>query len=839
MGSVGERDKAGRQSPWKPAARRLGAGAALAVLVAAGPVGAAGSGLSGDGAGAGETQPRRQLAQSREARRFDIPAQPLADALTVFGRQAGLQVTLDAAIAAGRSAPAVAGTMPPQEALRRLLVGSGITWHFSDGNTVALERPGAGAGSAAVVLDPIQVEGRGAAPPTADIGALPPEYAGGQVARGGRLGVLGNQDMMDVPFSMTSYTDTTIRNQQAETIADVMANDPSVRTGYGFGNFSERFVIRGFPLFGEDVAIDGLYGNAPRQIVGIEMFERVEVMKGANAFLNGVGPGSTGVGGGINLVPKRAGDAPLTRLTGNYAQNSRVGAHADLGRRFGRDGAFGVRVNAAARDGETSIDDEERYYHLASVALDYRGDRTRVTLDGGTQRQRIQKGRPVVFATAPVVPDAPSASSNYSPAYAYSDLEDSFLQARAEYDLAPKFTIHAALGVRDMREDGDYASPTVTDSAGNATVSRLTVPREDDNQSGQLGFRGEVASGAVIHRFNGGVAALHTVNRNAFEFSGAEATNIYNPASLGRPPTTFAGGDFDHLPKVSESTLRSVYLSDTLSFNDDQVLATVGVRHQKLHARGFDRTTFQESSNYNEEAVTPVLGLVVKPVSTVALYANRIEGLAQGPTAPGTSANPGEIFPPFTSVQYEVGGKLDLGTFGAGMTFFQTTQPSSVTDPVTNIFSVDGEQVNRGVELTMFGEPAPGLRLLGGVTLTSAVLEKTAGGTNDGNHAVGVPLYQANLGAEWDLPFLNRVTLSARLLHTAPQYLDAANTQEVPRWTRLDIGARVTRTIEGRDVVFRANVENITDEAYWASAQGGYLTQGNPLTAKVSVALDF
>jgi len=35
---------------------------------------------------------------------------------------------------------------------------------------------------------------------------LPKVYAGGQVAKGARLGLLGNQDLMDIPFNITSYT---------------------------------------------------------------------------------------------------------------------------------------------------------------------------------------------------------------------------------------------------------------------------------------------------------------------------------------------------------------------------------------------------------------------------------------------------------------------------------------------------------------------------------------------------------------------------------------------------------------------------------------------------------
>src|SRR5690606_202025 len=56
---------------------------------------------------------------------------------------------------------------------------------------------------------------------------LPPAYAGGQVARGGRIGMLGNQDFMDTPFSATDYTSELIKDQQAASVADIVQNDPS------------------------------------------------------------------------------------------------------------------------------------------------------------------------------------------------------------------------------------------------------------------------------------------------------------------------------------------------------------------------------------------------------------------------------------------------------------------------------------------------------------------------------------------------------------------------------------------------------------------------------------
>src|SRR5690554_61444 len=61
--------------------------------------------------------------------------------------------------------------------------------------------------------------------------ATPEAYAGGQVARGGQAGILGNLDMMDMPFTQTSYTSKLIQDQQARTLGDVLKNDPSVQVG--------------------------------------------------------------------------------------------------------------------------------------------------------------------------------------------------------------------------------------------------------------------------------------------------------------------------------------------------------------------------------------------------------------------------------------------------------------------------------------------------------------------------------------------------------------------------------------------------------------------------------
>ena len=257
-------------------------------------------------------------------------------------------------------------------------------------------------------------------------GALPPVYAGGQVARGGQLGVLGNQDIMDVPFSMASYTEKLIRDQQAETVGDVLLNDSSVRQASGYANQSQLFVIRGLPLNGDGISYNGLYGILPRQIMSTDALERVEVFKGPNAFINWVTPSGSGIGGGVNLQPKRAGDEPLRRFSTDISSEGRIGQHLDIGQRFGEDNRFGARVNLSQREGDTGTDNENQRSKLFAAGLDYQGDALRLSGDFAYQKQRVNGGRNSVFLGTAVtqVPDAPSADTNYAPRWSATNIED-------------------------------------------------------------------------------------------------------------------------------------------------------------------------------------------------------------------------------------------------------------------------------------------------------------------------------------------------------------------------------------------------------------------------------
>ena len=675
-------------------------------------------------------------------------------------------------------------------------------------------------------------------------------FAGGQVARGGRVGILGNQDLMSTPFSSTSYTNELIQDQQARSVADVLLNDPSVRQARGFGNFQELYVVRGFPVYSDDVSYNGLYGMLPRQYIASEFFERVEVFRGANTFLNGAAPGGSGIGGAINLLPKRAPNEALTRVGFGVQSGGQAFVNADIARRFGPDQSTGIRVNAVRRDGGTGIDNEKQELSALGVGLDWRNRNVRVSADVGYQDYALREGRPSLTPSATLpIPGAPSADSNFAQPWTYSKERDKFATVRAEVDISEHITAWAAGGIRRGDEDNVLSNPTLTSAAGATRNTRFSNTREDMINTGELGVRGRFTTGSVGHTVVASLARYSNDRNNAYTISsGAVLNNIYAPFASAIPVANGFVGNALSDPKLTDKIDTSSFaVVDTMSFADDLVLLTLGARRQTIEQTSFAYTTGIQTSTYDKSRTTPVAGVVFKATANTSVYANYIEGLVKGNVA-GTTVNSrpvtnaGEIFAPYQARQKEVGVKYDGGTVGAGVAFFTTDQPTYYYQGQT--YGLYGEQRNRGLEFSVFGQPAKGLRLLGGLTLLDAKQRQTQGNATNGLDAIGVPDKQLNLGAEWDVPGIANLSLNARVLYTSKQYANAANTQQVPGWTRMDVGARYLVDIgNNRLLTLRARVDNIANKAYWASVGGtqgsNYLVLGAPRTLSVSGSIDF
>lgn len=672
--------------------------------------------------------------------------------------------------------------------------------------------------------------------------------AGGQVARGGRVGLLGNLDMMDTPFSTTSYTEKLARDQQARGIGDVLQNDPTVRVTKGFGNFQELYVIRGFPVYSDDMSYNGLYGVLPRQFVAAELIERVEVFRGASAFLNGAAPGGTGVGGAFNLTPKRA-NGPLTRLTAGVSGADEIYAAADLARRFGDQDEWGARLNVAGRGGEASVEDQTNTLRVVGLNLDRRGERARFSADLGWQDHRIDAPRPSVTPGA-AIPEAPSADRNFAQRWTYTDEEQLFGAVRGEFDITDSVTAWAAFGGRQGEEDNSLANPRA-DAAGAIRGYRFDNIRKDTVWSGDVGLRADLTTGPVGHRLVASASQIQSKSRNAWagsNFAGYSFGTLTDPILSPAPAIASVSGDLSD-PKVTERVKNtSVAVADRLSFLDGRLLATVGVRYQEIETKSYAYADGAFGSGYASEAATPAFALVYKPSDRVSLYANYAEALTPGRVAPAVVngaavANAGEVLSPFRAEQAEVGAKYDAGTFGGTLSLFRTTLPSAFFDPASRLYSDGGEQENRGVELTVYGEPIDGLRLIGGATWLDAEVKRSLTAANEGKSAIGVPDLQTNLNVEWDVPRLSGLTLEGRVVHTSAQAANAANTLELDAWTRFDAGVRYAFEAGGRPLTVRARVENVADEDQWVAVGGypgsNYLTLGAPRTLSLSISAEF
>ncbi|MDF3814430.1 MULTISPECIES: TonB-dependent siderophore receptor [Rhodopseudomonas] len=671
----------------------------------------------------------------------------------------------------------------------------------------------------------------GAAPP---VGVVP-AFAGGQVAQGGRLGLLGNTDTMKSPFNVSSYTDKFIRDQQAATAADALILDPSVRSSVQPGGVVDSFNIRGFPINegnNGEFAFEGLYGIAPSYRILTDYVERIEVLKGPSAALSGTSPNG-GVGGVINVVPKRAGE-DLTRFTAGYGSTAQFDGHWDVARRYGDGKQWGVRTSGSLRGGDTPIDRQSETTGVGSLALDYQGERFRSWLYLIAQSDRFDApSRPFLVAPGLQVPKAPDGRVNVTQPWEWSHINDRSALLRTEYDVSDQVTLFADVGGSRTDVERFFGLPTIINARGDTTATPQFFGLGIDRTTYDGGVRARFDTGFVHHAVAFQASLYHDALYRRITNGSLVTSNIYNPTVA---PTQFAN-EIDGRPRLSDSELTGLSIADTLSVLDEHVLLTLGVRRQGIEANNYLSNVGTLTSSYDKSATTPVVGIVIRPRDNVSLYANYIEGLSRGDVAPQTASNFGEVLQPYIAKQYEAGIKVDFGRIATSFSAFDISKASGELS--AGRFAATAEQQVRGLEFNVYGEVTPDIRVLGGVSLMDGTLTKTAVAANLGNTPIGSPKVQANIGAEWDLPLIKGLTVNGAVIYTGRQFVDTANNQPIPDWTRLDLGARYTTAIKGRKTTFRANIQNVTGTQYWSSvASFGTFFLGAPRTYLLSMTVD-
>ncbi|UZW54499.1 TonB-dependent siderophore receptor [Sphingobium sp. JS3065] len=666
-------------------------------------------------------------------------------------------------------------------------------------------------------------------------------YAGGQVATGARLGLLGDVETKKSPFSVASYTEQLILDRQSNTVSKALELDPSIRTTQGAGSPFDTFYIRGFPInegTSGELAYDGVFGVGPSFRIFTDYVERIEVLKGPSAALTGASPNG-GIGGVVNVVPKRAED-DLTRATVNYTSALRLGTKLDVGRRFGDQRQWGVRIVASIADGDTAFRRQAERSAVTMLTLDHQGRRLRASLSVYGQIDHITAPlRPYSLATGASIPQAPSGRTNLTQRWEFSKIDDRGGLFKAEYDLSRAVTIFANFGGKRSDVNRYFASSR---SILNAQGDTITAPGlyvgNIKSYAVETGIRAEIATGIIRHK----LAAQYSLYDDVFHRYLSPTTtpyrsNIYLP---GRAPY-IAPADIGLRPRLSDSRLEGFTIADTMMAMDERILLTIGLRRQNIKAQNFLANVGTLAASYDRSATTPVVGLVVRPNEQISLYGNYVQGLSRGDVAPALAANSGEILAPYVAKQIEAGVKFDFGQFGGAISLFRITRPigelSSGDANSPRIYAQTGEQRVRGVEASVYGNLTSRLSVIGGATVLDASLSKTALTTNIGNRPIGVPKLQVNMGADWK-PW-QRFSVNSSIIWTGRQFIDTANRHALPAWARMDVGLGYVAPVGQRDITLRANVSNVTNNKYWTGvASFGTFFQGNPRTLSFSAAVE-
>lgn len=662
------------------------------------------------------------------------------------------------------------------------------------------------------------------------------------------IGPLGRRQIMDTPYSVSVIDKTLIENQQATTLPDVLKYMPSTqmeaRGGGDVGRPQSRG-MQGTPVFNN--RLDGM-NIVATTAQPIEMYERVEVVNGlAGAYF---GPASPG--GLFNFTRKRPTAEPYNRIATGFSGKDTWLAHGDFGGHFA-DGMLGYRINLLNEQGEGYVKDSHLDRSLISGAFDINlTDRTTIELNAS--RYRFDKfGFPGSFSydNSIILPDAPDPTRvGYGQKFAGYGLKDTVVGGLVKHRFNDDWTLTAGLQHQRVSRWFPSVSNVLLDDAGNYSNSiDAGVAGQFRVTSNIAVLNGAFSTGAVRHDVHLGTTGVNWENYSA-RSGNPSVTEYLGDASIDHPvqwdaPTGFVRNGPRYRSFSNRS--QSLVFGDSITFNE-QWSAIVSGSYTWFDVKNYDETG-ATTQKYSKRGFSPSVALTYKPAENITTYVAYADTLQSGGSAPTTAANAGQILAPERSKQVEIGAKADLGGLDASVAVFRIERPFAFTGD-DNVYRVQGDQVNKGVELGLRGELLENLNIYGGLTLLDPKLKNTGNSQTSNTDVVGVPKVQANLFMEYFFKSVPELSASANLHYTGKRAGNNINSFKVDSYATLDLGLRYERQVNSNSTaVLNLAVTNVFDEHYWASIFPGSIDGatrgansaflGAPREVRLSASLKF
>lgn len=284
-----------------------------------------------------------------------LPAQPLGSALNELARQANLQLMVHPDLVAGKQAPAVSGSLTPRQALDRLLAGSGLVADVNGAEVVVRRPPAPAAQSSATTLGEVMVTAQAvrADGTTEDTQSYTTQAMGTATKL--------TLSPRETPQSVTVITRQRMDDQNLGNIVDVVQATPGLYVTGDDGAGRPAIMARGYYA---NVMYEGFSSEfssyMPSSQANTDLFDRVEVVRGATGLAQGKGDPSAA----INMVHKRPTREFRGEARASLGRWDDYGAMVDLGGPVNAAGTLRVRGVASGQDTGTFRDVEHLKHGL-------------------------------------------------------------------------------------------------------------------------------------------------------------------------------------------------------------------------------------------------------------------------------------------------------------------------------------------------------------------------------------------------------------------------------------------------------------------------------------------
>ncbi len=777
-----------------------------------------------------------QQAQADRVQAFAIPAQPLAQALAAFGQQAGVQVSTSGDVVRGVMSPGAQGTLTLDQAMARLLDGTGVLHRWTDASTVTLSAVDPDGSS--TLLSPITVAG-------ASETALGP--VDGVVAHRSMAGTKTDTPLIETTQSISVVTRQSMDTRGVRSVGEALGYSAGVTTGTrgdSSGLGGDNIAIRGFGGAGTAGASDNEYWNGLRMrgtnyaVSGIDPFllERVDVVRGPASVLYG----QNQPGGVVNHVSKRPPDQWQGRVQAEGGSFDTWGVAGDIGGPFSEDGTMAFRVAGLLSDGDAQTDYTGKTRQAVAPSLSWEPDPdTRVVLLTTFQHDDFDGGFVKYVPAAGSLYDNPNGKIARSlftgdPNYDEWDRTLYAVGYEAEHRFSPVWQVRQ--NGRYTRNELDMESVYAASlQADGRTLNRTAFGALEHANAYALDTQAQAdfGTGPVDHTLLMGADLQRTISDTTRRFAAAPTLDLFAPVygvEIAEPPV------YQNLKTRSDQI--GLYAQDQMSY--DGWLLNLAGRYDWAFGEVENRLT-GINTNSNAQAFTGRAGLGYAFDFGLTPYFSYSESFEP---SSGTDVN-GDSFDPTTGTQYEIGLKYQPPGVEAFITLtgFHLTQKNVLTSDTANPgFSVQtGEVRSRGVELEAVATPLAGWN----VTASYTFLDQTVTQSNDGdegNRLTGVPRHSAALWSDYTFTSgaLAGLGVGGGVRYVGSTVGDTANSFDVPAVTLFDATisyamGNLLPQMKGAEL--RVNAQNLADKEYVASCLNAarcYYGVGRTVMARLS-----